>query len=66
MATLHRNILKYVLPRKNDFWLQLLKPVKIFQILKKKYVEESKNQMSKLPKVQKNNKEKDDLEKRNY
>ena len=36
MATLQRNILKYVLPQKNDFQLQLLKSIKKFQILEKK------------------------------
>ena len=62
MATLQRNILKYVLPQKNDFWLQLLKSIKKFQILEKKV----ENQRTRYQNFQKTNKEKDDLEQRNY
>ena len=49
MTTLQRNILKCVLPQKNNFWLQLLKSIKIFQILEKKW----KNQRTKYQNFQK-------------
>ena len=52
MTTLQRNILKCVLPQKNNFWLQLLKSIKIFQILEKKW----KNQRTKYQNFQKSKK----------